>query len=170
MRFSKAEQDRCIFGMTQPEFSKIVGERGRWLAREVKKEVTEKFKKVATIHQVHALFHWNDHSFFTYHKYEKGHVAVVVNLSPCETDFHVAGMADTAVMTKPGMAQLVPTQVYHRSGKAPRRCIKLVFFLDLTERVDLSAEEPAAASSTDAKDGDVKEAVKEEKKEEKQDD
>ena len=163
MRFSKAEQDRCIFGMTQAEYGKILGDRGKFLARKVKEEVTETFKKVATIHQVHALFHWNDHSFFTYHKDEKGQVAVVVNLSPCETDFHVAGMGSTAAMTKPGMAHLVPTTVYHRSGKAPRRCIKLVFFLDLAERVDLSAEEPAAAPETDAKDGDVKEDVKEEK-------
>ena len=158
MRFSKAEQDRCIFGFTQAEYLKVVGQRGKYLADEVKSKVTNKFKKNATIKQVHALFHWNDHSFFTYHQDEKGDVAVVVNLSPCETDFHVAGMSKSAAMTKPGMAQLVPTQVYHRSGKAPRRCIKLVFFLDLAEPVDLSAaEEPAAASATNDKDTDGKE-------------
>ena len=69
------------------------------------------------------------------------------------------GAASPAAMTKPGMAQLVPTQVYHRSGKAPRRCIKLVFFLDLAEPIDVekvSVEEPAAASATDAPDPEVK--------------
>ena len=61
------------------------------------------------------------------------------------------------------MAQLVPTHVYHRSGKAPRRCIKLVFFLDLAEPIDVdkvSVEEPAAATPTDAPDPDVKDEKK----------
>ena len=96
---------------------------------------------------MHALFHWNDHSFFTYHKDEKGDVAVVVNLSPCETDFHDAGAGNPAAMTKPGMAQLVPTQVYHRSGTAPRRCIKLVFFIDLITPQNL---DESKANTSDA--------------------
>ena len=81
-----------------------------------------------SLHQVHVLFHWNDHSFFKYHQDDKGDVAVVVNLSPsCETNFHIAGGGE-AWMKTPGAAHMFPTSVFHRSGTAPRRCIKFVFF------------------------------------------
>ena len=60
---------------------------------------------------------------------------------------------------------IVPTNVYHRSGTAPRRCIKLVFFLDLIEKKDqLDVDEKTSASgSAGAVEDDVKPEVKPEK-------
>ena len=135
MRFNKPDQDRCIYGFTAAEFKKLLGSRGSALMELVKDEVSGHFtKKAPSVHQVHVLFHWNDHSFFTYHKDGKGHIAVMVNLAPaCTTDFHVAGASEKAKMHWPGHTHILPTNVYHRSGTAPRRCIKLVFFLDLVE-------------------------------------
>jgi hypothetical protein len=105
----------------------------------------------------------NDHSFFKYHQDDKGTVAVVVNLSPCTiTDFHVAGAPAHAVMQGCGKAHILPTKVYHRSGTAPRRCIKLVFFLDLIAPVVVSEE--AAGSSSSGVNEEVKEEVKAEVK------
>ena len=167
MRFNKPDQDRCIYGYTASEFKKVLGSRGALLTTHVSEEVAKHFEKKAPyVHQVHVLFHWNDHSFFTYHKDAKGQVAVVVNLAPaCTTDFHVAGAPEKAKMEWPGHAHIVPTNVYHRSGTAPRRCIKLVFFLDLIEKKDqVDVDEKASASGTaGAVEDNVKPEVKPEK-------
>ena len=139
----------CVFGLTVAEYKKILGNRGVALATEVKTEVSKHFKKECQLQQVHVLFHWNDHSFFTYHRDDKGHVAVVVNLAPaCTTDFHVAGAAEPATMKWPGHAHTLLTNVFHRSGTAPRRCIKLVFFIDLITPQNL--DESNASTSTAA--------------------
>ena len=45
-----------------------------------------------------------------------------------------------AEMKKPGEAHIFPTQVFHRSGTAPRRCIKLVFFYKFLEVVDIETK------------------------------
>lgn len=154
LRFSKLNQDRCIFGFTATEYKKVLGNRGTALLDAVKIRVGGLFKnRSVVLSQAHVLFHWNDHSFFTYHRDDKGKVAVVVNLSPCATtDFHVAGATDRAVMKKCGQAHIVPTNVYHRSGSAPRRCIKIVFFLEIMEPVDVDEEKVDAA--------DIKQEVK----------
>ena len=129
MRFQKDEQARCIFGFTGAEYKKTLGAPGTRLSDAVKAKVKEHWKVDSlSLTQVHVLFHWNDHSFFKYHQDDKGDVAVVVNLSPsCETNFHIAGGGE-ALMKTPGAAHMFPTSVFHRSGTAPRRCIKFVFF------------------------------------------
>ena len=77
----------------------------------------------------------------------KGDVAVVVNLSPGRTSFHVAGCFE-AVMDGPGSGHILPTKAYHRSGEATRRCIKMVYFFDVTDPIPVGDED--AASSSDA--------------------
>lgn len=157
MRFSKSEQDRSVFALTAAEYGKVLGPRGKGLADRVKIEVKDFFKKDPALLQVHVLFHWNDHSFFTYHQDDKGDVAVVVNLSPCTTtDLHVAGAA-MAKMEACGEAHILPTHVFHRSGTAPRRCIKLVFFYNLIEPIDVGGDD--AGSSTEVK-AEAKDEVK----------
>ena len=166
MCFSHYHQQRCIFGFTGTEFHKVLGNRGRGLESSVKQAICLNIDKCdAVLLQVHVLFHWDDHSFFTYHQDDKGKVAVVVNLSPCTTtNFHIAG-SGSAVMEKPGEAHIFPTKVYHRSGTAPRRCIKLVFFYDLTTPHDLTDESVPGTSSegvaTQEAEAEVKEDVKE---------
>jgi hypothetical protein len=137
IRFSKMEQDRCIFGMKPADYVKILGNAGTRLKDACKRKLEELFGKSMQVvfRECHALFHWNDHSFFTYHQDTKGTVAIIVNLSPGETTFHVAGFSE-AVMNGPGSAHILPTQAYHRSGKATKRAIKLVFFFDAKPPVD----------------------------------
>ena len=98
MRFSKSEQDRCTFGMTLGDLKKILGGRGDRFILECKLEIESAIPNtVVLFRECHALFHWNDHSFFTYHQDDKGDVAVVVNLSPGTTTLHVAGCGEASM-------------------------------------------------------------------------
>ena len=146
MRFQKDEQARCIFGFTPAEFKKTLGASGTKLLDAVKEKVKDHWKvESLSLHQVHVLFHWNDHSFFKYHQDNGGDVAVVVNLSPaCKTDFHIAGGGE-AWMKTPGAAHMFPTSVFHRSGTAPRRCIKFVFFWSIVGNSQVVDVEGAGA-------------------------
>ena len=71
-------------------------------------------------------------------------------------------------MDEAGQAHILLAKVFHRSGKAQRRCIKLVFFYNLVEvhLVDDIAPTAAGASSSDVKvEPEVKEDVKAEETE-----
>ena len=68
-------------------------------------------------------------------------------MSPGETSFHVAGFGK-AKMKGPGAGHLLPTKVFHRSGEASRRCIKLVFFFDIRGAIDVDAEGTGEASGS----------------------
>ena len=50
-------------------------------------------------------------------------------------------------MKWPGHAHILLTNVFHRSGTAPRRCIKLVFFIDLITPQNL---DESKANTSDA--------------------
>jgi len=65
MHFCMSEQDRCIFGLTNAAFGNVLGGRGKHLMELIKTEVGTQFKQEAVPQEVHVLFHWNDHSFFT---------------------------------------------------------------------------------------------------------
>ena len=143
MRFSKSEQDRCTFGMTPAELKSCLGSRGERFIADCKQAIELAIPNtVVLFRECHALFHWNDHSFFTYHQDDKGDVAVVVNLSPGITTLHVAGCGESS-MQGVGSAHILLTKAFHRSGKATRRCIKLVAFFDLQESVKLEGDSDA---------------------------
>ena len=97
---------------------------------------------------MHVLFHWNKHSFFTYHQDTDGDVTVIVNLMHGEAEMHVAGKA-VAKYDGIGSAHLFPAKLFHRSGAAPRRCVKVAFFFQLSDQAeaqDLEAESAEVAS------------------------
>ena len=88
----KTEQDRCIFAMKPGTFNNIAGNHAKNMIGYATAQVKELYKeRNITLKVVHVLFHWNAHSFFTYHKDEDGSVTVIVNLAPCEAGMHVAG-------------------------------------------------------------------------------
>ena len=64
---------------------------------------------------------------FTYHQDTDGDVTVIVNLTHGEAEMHVAGK-DVAKYDGVGSAHLFPAKLFHRSGAAPRRCVKVAFF------------------------------------------
>ena len=50
-------------------------------------------------------------------------------------------------MATPGAAHMFPTSVFHRSGTAPRRCIKLVFFWSIIRQAHSVDDEGGEAGS-----------------------
>ena len=127
----KPDQDRCIFAMSHPHFFKVVGGPGKRLLELVSTQVAEFYQvQSVTCKAVHVLFHWNAHSFFTYHLDEDGDVSAIVNLSHGEASMHVSG-CEKAVYDGIGSMHIFPTNVFHRSGDAPRRCVKVAFFFSL---------------------------------------
>ena len=110
---------------------------------------------------IHILFHWNTHSFFTFHQDDDGEVTVMVNLSYGKADMRVAGY-ENAEYSAIGAAHAFASKLFHRSGTAPRRCVKVAFFFKLVEGdIVNDDEEPVnkAGGSSDA-------PVKKEKQEE----
>ena len=147
--------------MNKKEMESLLGKRGKALEARVKESVLAKWKQAPILVEAHILFHWNDHSFFTYHQDEKGDVAAVVNLSMATcTDFHIAGQG-LAKMESAGSGHLFPTKVFHRSGTAPRRCIKIVFFYNLkdiqdVDEMDVDANTASTCAGKDATEAKVK--------------
>ena len=146
-QFRKLEQDRCIFAMTNTNLKNVLGSQYDKVVTSCKDKLSDECKRVVTLQEGHVLFHWNAHSFFSYHQDPKGDAAAVVNLSPGKTNFHVAGKDDNASMDHPGEVHFVPTKAFHRSGTATRRCVKLVLFFAIEKVVDV--DEVGEASSSD---------------------
>jgi uncharacterized protein YjlB len=110
---------------------------------------------------VHVLFNWNPHSLFTYHTDEKSEVTVIVNLSPAKSSFHIAGMEEEAAYNKPGDAVVLPSAVWHRSGTAERRTVKVAYFFTLMKKEvkkEVHPEKEEMKTETLPKDVDVAKA------------
>ena len=150
--------------MTNTNLKNVLGSQYDKVVTSCKDKLSDECKRVVTLQEGHVLFHWNAHSFFSYHQDPKGDAAAVVNLSPGKTNFHVAGKDDNASMDHPGEVHFVPTKAFHRSGTATRRCVKLVLFFAIEKNIDVSGEEEAPSSGID-KSEEVKQEVKPEKNE-----
>ena len=147
---NKAEQDRCIFAMKPTDFKSIVGTPGTKLLDSVAHELKAIFGFGFGVSPkvVHVLFHWNAHSFFTYHKDEDGDFTAIVNLTYGNSSMHVAGKVE-AVYDGIGSTQLFPSKVFHRSGPAPRRCVKVAIFFNKTELISLPDEDEEVSARAD---------------------
>ena len=131
--------------MKSAQFKSLGGSSGETLLASVLAKASSTFGRVVTSPEVHVLFHWNDHSFFTYHQDGVGDWAFIVNLLNCTSSMHVAGATKPAEMSGPGSARFFPTKLFHRSDVAPRRCVEVLFFLnfgELLEVKDTDAVEP----------------------------
>ena len=128
---SKPEQDRCIFAMSHAQFMKLGGPPAKKLSELLTRKITSLYSFNISCKVVHILFHWNQHSFFTYHQDEDGEIAAIVNLSHGSAAMHVAGL-DEAVYDGIGSTHIFPTKVFHRSGNATRRSVKVAFFFNTT--------------------------------------
>ena len=161
---SQAEQKRCIFAMSATQFVYVVGPPGDKLTKAVTAQVRRLYDEMTVVcKQVHVLFHWNAHSFFTYHQDSDGKVTAMVNLSHGKAEMHVAGQ-QMAVYDGIGSTHIFPSMVFHRSGAASRRCIKVAYFFDLEHPID--AEDEASSSGAKPPEAEVKVEVKEEANEE----
>ena len=164
MQQSTDEQNRCLFAMKSSKFLTLTGQAGNKLQTQAAKAVAKAFSKNASIVAVHVLFHWNKHSFFTYHQDTDGDVTVIVNLMHGEAEMHVAGK-DVAKYDGVGSAHLFPAKLFHRSGAATRRCVKVAFFFKLTDPADAEdleaeSEEVAGPSTQSEVKAEVKDEVK----------
>lgn len=158
VRFAKPEQDRCIFAMKTPQFKALGGSAGDNLLTSVLAKASSTFKRNVTCSEVHVLFHWNRHSFFVYHQDAVGDIAFIVNLSNCTTSMHVAGSEKVADMSGPGSARFFPTKLFHRSDVAPRRCVKVVFFLTLCDVIEVKSGDEAKPVESVSENGKANEA------------
>ena len=166
---SKMEQDRCIFAMKTSDFIKVGGPAARRLLDEAARNVKGIYEQNVTPKVCHLLFHWNAHSFFTYHKDEEGDISVIINLSPSNAFMHVAG-CEPAEYHGIGSGHIFPCSVQHRSGDAPRRCVKVAIFFGLDGPEDCTSsdkgEGDGAGSSSAPNPEETKETVKSETKDE----
>ena len=150
--------------MKSGQFVTLTGQAGKQLQTQAAKAVSKAFSKNASLAVVHVLFHWNNHSFFTYHQDTDGEVTVIVNLMYGAAEMHVAGKA-VAKYEGIGSAHLFPGKLFHRSGAATRRCVKVAFFFQLSDQgdaMDLEAESASAAGPSSQESKVIKDEVKEE--------
>ena len=138
--YSKAMQDRCLFGFNKAtKFASECTSFAGNLNVKVFALMTELFPDfVATSEGVHLLFNWNSHSLFTYHQDEKSMITVIVNLAPARSTFHIAGQEE-AEYKEPGDAVVLPSAVWHRSGVAQRRTVKVAYFFKLIKKEEFEA-------------------------------
>ena len=128
--FVQAEQDRVLFGYNRPDFLKQAGPELIRVYEGAVKAVEKAIDKKVVLLQAHILFHWNAHSFFTYHADAVGTWTMVVMLTEGASTFHMAGFPESATYNKPGDCHLFRSKMSHRSGTAPRRAVKVSFFFD----------------------------------------
>ena len=89
---------------------------------------------------VHVLFNWNAHSFFTYHQDPDGDMTAIVNLTHGESTMSVAGFEE-ATYHGVGSTLIFPSKAFHRSGTAPRRCVKVAFFYKVMAPIELDEDD-----------------------------
>lgn len=145
---NKSDQDRCIFPMRLNHFTNISGSSGKELVRDATEQVSKSYNARFIVKAVHVLFQWNAHSFFTYHQDDDGDVTVIINLSHGTSNMHVAGCA-LAEYDGIGSARMFPSKVFHRSGEAPRRCVKVALFFERKgDLLTSSSDQTGPPSST----------------------
>ena len=138
---AKTEQERCVFAVKLTDFYNLAGNHyGKMLTSEALKMASKVYGgKNFSIKVIHLLFHWNTHSFFTYHQDTDGTITVMINLSHGEASMHVAGYKE-ATYTGIGSGHIFNGQLWHRSGAAPRRCVKVALFLERQNAVAVDDE------------------------------
>ena len=122
--------------MPMSTFHKIAGNTSKRMSDKAMSQIASMYEENVTCKAVHILFHWNAHSFFTYHQDQEGHISVIINLSPSDAYMHVAG-CETAKYNGIGSGHFFPSNVFHRSGDAPRRCVKVAIFYALEKPQDV---------------------------------
>ena len=157
----ESEQRRCIFAMKQTQFKAITGTYGTALIDTAAGLVQDLYDvdMVGAPEVVHVLFHWNKHSFYTYHQDNDGDVAVIINLgfgtsNGANNTMHVAGAELCAEYDGVGVARVFPTKLFHRSGSAPRRCVKVALFfkVDSAAKCEVKREANGEASASQTSD------------------
>ena len=125
---SKQEQARCVFGMSLTTFYKVAGPASKPWVKNLTQTMSENAdNQPVSCDVVHVLFNWNAHSFFTYHQDPDGDMTAIVNLTHGESTMSVAGFEE-ATYHGVGSTHIFPSKAFHRSGTAPRRCVKIAFF------------------------------------------
>ena len=140
---SKQEQARCVFGMSLATFYKVAGPASKIWVKNLTQTMTENAdNQPVSCDVVHILFNWNAHSFFTYHQDPDGDMTAIVNLTHGESTMSVAGFEE-ATYHGVGSTLIFPSKAFHRSGTAPRRCVKVAFFykVKVAESLDSDDEE-----------------------------
>ena len=149
--YSKDMQNRCVFGFDR---AAKFGKECTTFAAKLNSKVNEFLEDVfpdKVLHNtgVHVLFNWNAHSLFSYHRDAGSDITCIINLSPAKSTFHVAGFEPEATYTEPGSMFLLPSDVFHRSGFAALRTIKVAYFFKMDKKLK-EEEKTTDAVATEA--------------------
>ena len=138
---SKQEQARCVFGMSLTTFYKVAGPVSKPWVKNLTQTMSENANnQPVSCDVVHVLFNWNAHSFFTYHQDPDGDMTAIVNLTHGESTMSVAGFEE-ATYHGVGSTLIFPSKAFHRSGTAPRRCVKVAFFYKVMAPIELDEDD-----------------------------
>ena len=113
-RLSDARTERSRLSLLKQTKRKALA-RGSWSKSLARCQGPRLFNKCnLTFKEIHVLFHWNAHSFFTYHNKDDGDISAIVNLS----DTIVPYLRCTS-----RAAVLPPTMALDLDTSSPRKCI-----------------------------------------------
>ena len=150
LSFSRAEQNATVFGMRPRDikpFTKAAKLEFAYelIAGAIDTIMGKKGSAFAVPH-LHVMFCFNAHTSYSYHQDAPDLVGEVdytmmLMLSPGKSSMRVAGAGADFEYTYPGAACFFDAcKLYHRSGTALLRTVKLAFFIRLTDAIDPEEE------------------------------
>ena len=97
--------------------------------------------------ETHFLFGFSKLTHFLYHKdkiyksglYKGSYLSVIINLTPCQSSFDIAGAKKPFEFDVMGSAAVFPSCFWHRSGKAQTGTVKVALFYLKRERAVASS-------------------------------
>ena len=150
-KFSREEQNCVVFAVGRHQTKQFAKHFGLLF---VEKCIAETVDNIVggkgapfTIEEVHVLFGFNPHAVYSFHKdapdmESTPNFTMMVMLSPGASTLIVAGAEREFTYKFPGaMALFDAVQVFHSSGNATARTLKLAFFVKLTVPIELSSED-----------------------------
>ena len=152
--FQKEEQNKVLFAVGGKAMKKLCKvHKLDYFKQLIVRYLEHDFKNHhSNVEECHVLFGFSNYVHFSYHQDSKDltsgsavKLSFIFNLSPGRSSMSVAGSQDY-VYKFPGACSAFYSDLFHCSGDAEMRTVKVAFFVTLSEKasssvVDLAAEE-----------------------------
>ena len=167
--FQCSEQQKVVFAVSKSEVRKFLQDYQLfWLMTHLNGFVESQIGAdySVSLDQLHTLFSFSVYTHFKYHNDQNDlsgdrrkngvNLTVLVTISPGEASFHVAGRDKEVRYKFPGDIKAFHAGLYHRSGAAEFRTVKLAVFCRVFKReevlfkkeaIDLTPDEVGSAHS-----------------------
>ena len=159
--FNREEQDATVFAMGAPDLKLFLKAAELTFAADlIAGAVDTLLGKKGSAYEVtytHVLFCFNAHTSYSFHQdapdlKQKVDYTVMLMLSPGDSTMRVAGADEDFKYEFPGAACMFDAcALFHRSGTALLRTVKLCFFVTLTDAVDVDKEPAPKEGKTEVK-------------------